>query len=874
MPLSSGTRLGGYEILALLGAGGMGEVYRARDTRLNRDVALKILPAPMAGNHLAYERFQREARAVAALSHPNILSVHDVGQDGAASFVVFELLHGATLRERLADGPLPVRKAIDYARQTADGLAAAHERGITHRDIKPDNLFVSDDGRVKILDFGLAHAASMSGADETQTHAAITDAGTVMGTVGYMAPEQVRGQAVDSRADVFALGCVIYEMCSGQRAFKGATPADTMTAVLTSDPPVLVLTGQPTPPALDRIVRRCLEKAPAERFQSVRDLSFALDALSSLSVTASGAAPTLPSATRRWTLPAAVLAALAVGATAGRWWPSSNDRETQPAPAALHVEFDAPVRRTLPALLMAMSPDGRRLAYSDDARAIVVRDLSTGEVERIPDSANAFALSWSPRSDELLYFVTPEVRRFRLGERGATPIFRTAESVLGGVWLTDDTIILATGVGGLRRLPAAGGDGAPVVPGSTDLFRTPVALGARTDYILALSSTEGSASNRQVVAVRLSDGHVTPILPNEAGAVWIPGYLLLARPTGLYAAPFDERTLTVTGEVILAGEPVTWDAPSSMSSLAASPGGLVAFRPGRESLVQFEWVTSAGASMGVVGPPGFYGSFALSPDGTRIVARKISSVGSRTSSGLALIDEARGVSAPVPAPEGAISDPIWTADGSRILYRYNRTLVRQPPASSTHEVLQKEQIYPDDVSRDGRLLIAGAARPDGGFGLFVMPLDGSGPRQTIDEGEFSADEGSFSPDGRLISFHSRRTGRPEIYLARYPLTDERWQVSAEGGVQARWAGDGRTLYYIDLSGRLMRVSIQADRPDRFGRAEPMFDLGIGTPSVLLEQYAVHGDRFLVQRPVPNAAPQTIAVIGNWASLLPRRPAPQ
>jgi hypothetical protein len=290
--------------------------------------------------------------------------------------------------------------------------------------------------------------------------------------------------------------------------------------------------------------------------------------------------------------------------------------------------------------------------------------------------------------------------------------------------------------------------------------------------------------------------------------------------------------------------------------------------------VQFEWVTSAGASMGVVGPPGFYGSFALSPDGTRIVARKISSVGSRTSSGLALIDETRGVSAPVPAPEGAISDPIWTADGSHVLYRHNQTLMRQLPASSSYEVVQKEQLYPDDVSRDGRLLIAGAARPNGGFALFLMPLDGSGPRQTIDEGEFSADEGSFSPDGRVISFHSRRTGRPEIYLARYPLTDERWQVSAEGGVQARWADDGRTLYYIDLSGRLMRVSIPADRPDRFGRAEPMFDLGIGTPSVLLEQYAVHGGRFLVQRPAPNAAPQTIAVIGNWASLLPRRPAPR
>ena len=280
MALAPGTHHGGYEIVALLGAGGMGEVYRARDTRLNRDVALKVLPPLTAGSPQAFARFEREAQAVAALSHPNILAVHDFGRTDTASYVVFELLEGASLRQRLEAGPLPVRKAIDYARQVADGLAAAHSKGIAHRDIKPDNLFVTDDGRVKILDFGLAQTAPAGSAvtEQTVTQAPITDAGTVLGTVGYMAPEQVRGQAVDHRADLFALGCVLYEMCTGQRAFKGATPADTITAVLSSDPPELTLSGQSTPPALDRIVRRCLEKEPTERFQSARDLSFALDA--------------------------------------------------------------------------------------------------------------------------------------------------------------------------------------------------------------------------------------------------------------------------------------------------------------------------------------------------------------------------------------------------------------------------------------------------------------------------------------------------------------------------------------------------------------------------------------------------------------------
>jgi eukaryotic-like serine/threonine-protein kinase len=391
--------------------------------------------------------------------------------------------------------------------------------------------------------------------------------------------------------------------------------------------------------------------------------------------------------------------------------------------------------------------------------------------------------------------------------------------------------------------------------------------------VLALRSVEGPASKREVVAARLSDGRVTSIVPNDAAAIFTPGHLLLARSTGLYAAPFDESTLTITGDPQLAGEPVVWDANTASVAIAASQGGVVAFRPGRDLELQFEWLNQSGASMGVVGPPAFYGSFALSRDGKRIIARRINSVGAQTALGLFLIDVARGLSVAVPVPPGSVSDPIWTPDGSRIVYRVDDTLVRQGPASSAREVLKKEQIYPDDISPDGRWLLIGARRA-GSFGLYVMPADGSGERQPIEEGPFYDDEASFSPDGRLISFQSTRTGRTEIYLARFPLTDDRWQVSPEGGVQARWSSDGRTLYFIDPTGRLMRVSVSSSQPDQFGRAEPMFDLGIGTPSSQLEQYAVHGDRFLVLRPSRNARPQMIAVITNWKSLLPRTTASQ
>jgi serine/threonine protein kinase len=871
--LPPGTRLGGYEIHALIGAGGMGEVYRARDTRLHRDVALKILPPELAGTPAAFERFEREAQAVAALSHPNILAVHDMGRTETASYVVFELLQGATVRERLAAGALPVRRAIDYARQVADGLAAAHERGIAHRDIKPDNLFVTDDGRVKILDFGLAHAVAVPGTDQARTLAPLTDAGMVLGTVGYMAPEQVRGQHVDARADLFALGCVLYEMCAGRRAFMGATPADTMTAVLTSDPPELLLPGQTTPPALDRIVRRCLEKRPTERFQSARDLSFALEALAWVPETPPEAPRPSPPARRGRSVPAAVLLALALtlGAVGG-WLISRGRAVSPPAPPgpALRVEFPSTVRRTFASHRMALSPDGRRLAYSEDSRAILVRDLTTGDVDTLADTADAFVVCWSPRGDELLYFAGLELRRFRLADRSSVAIYSTADSFLGGVWLGDGTVVFALGrVGGLRRIPASGGVESVVVRAADALFRQPSALGPRTDYVLALRSTGGSATNREAVAVRLSDGLTTSILPSDAAPVFVPGFLLLARATGLYAVPFDDATLATTGEPVFAGEPVVWDGVTASTSLAASQNGVVAYRPGRDVALQFEWLDRTGASVGVIGAPAFYGSFALSPDGSRIVARRISNVGNQTSAGLMLIDHARGVSSPMAVPEGAISDPVWTVDGSRILYRLDSAFVGQAPASSSHDVLRREQIYPDAFSPDGRWLLVGRGRPDRGFGLYLMAADGSGDLQPIEEGDFNVDEASISPDGRLLSFQSTRSGRAEIYLATFPPGDDRLQVSPEGGVQARWSGDGRTLYFIDLLGRLMRVTVSASRPLQVGRAEQMFDLGIGAPSLQLEQYAVHGDRFLVLRPPATAAPQTIAVISNWQSLLPR-----
>jgi hypothetical protein len=628
----AGARLGAYDVVSLIGAGGMGEVYRARDTRLNRDVALNILPQQTAANPTAFARFEREAQAVAALSHP---------------------------------------------------VAAPAD----------------------------SHTVAM-------TQAPITDAGTVLGTVGYMAPEQVRGLAVDHRPDLFALGCVIYEMCTGQRGFKGATPADTMTAVLSTDPPELTTSGPPTPPALDRIVRRCLEKQPEERFQSARDLSFALEALSSLSGPArEGSAPVVASAapgSRRSWLPLAAVAAMALfaGAAAARFLSASvaAPSVTPAAGPVMRVEFESP-SSTVTTILVSLSPDGRYVAYSNPqtasaARELRLRDLGTGAVETVPDSQGGWGATWSPRSDALVFATSnEELRHYRLGERATRPVagFSNQGALRGLQWLPDDTLVYAIRGQGLLRVPVGGGTPVPVVADTESWWGMPSALGDSTTHILAQRSSPNDRPPRQLVAVELATGRVTDIIEHDAGGIWAtPGHLLLPRANGLFAVPFDSRSLKTVGEPMYVAEPIRWDVPTGVSTLAASAAGLIAFRRQRETLLQFEWLDGNGRSQGQVGPPAFYGSLSLSPDGRRIVTRLLDGSGAARNAGLGLIDIERGIATPVAAGDGALSDPTWTADGERILYRRNDTLVVQSPFDSGGRVLREEAAYPDSVSPDGR----------------------------------------------------------------------------------------------------------------------------------------------------------------------------
>ena len=575
MNLSPGRTLGPYRIVSAIGAGGMGAVYRARDTRLNRDVAIKVLATHLAGDPAALARFEREVQAVAALSHPNILAIHDVGQDGGLTYAVMELLEGETLRQRLAEGPLPLRKTLDHAQHIASGLAAAHDRGIVHRDLKPENIFLTSDGRVKVLDFGLAQVTQRSRAAGSQDQTVLglagaeTDAGMILGTVGYMAPEQVRGQAVDARADIFALGAVLYESVSGHRAFSGDTAADTMSAILRNDPPDLGSSASGIPASLDRIIRRCLEKQPADRFQSARDLAFAIGAIgsdsSSRSVSsraeappgAPGASPGIQSLLAAAGVGAAMLALglLAGRATVGR---------------GIRLDDARLVRFTIPALLgyppaVAVSPDGNSVVWqalpSANAETgtrgnLFLRTLESEDIRAIPDSTGAVHPVFSPDNRRVAF-------------------------------MRDEEVVIWDIAGAVQRIAVGG---RPVTPLPSDVMRTGLSWDASGGLLVGLGSgirlldpARPSDQPREVTSleednVRASAQGVEPWTMHGVPR-WLPDGRRF-----LYMAARSDGAREVRIGSADGGAPVTVATPGNITRMVVDPAGFLIFgQNGRSS---------------------------------------------------------------------------------------------------------------------------------------------------------------------------------------------------------------------------------------------------------------------------------------------------
>jgi Tol biopolymer transport system component len=888
MPLTQGTRLGAYEILALIGSGGMGEVYRARDPRLARDVAVKVLPPGVVTDPERLHRFEQEARAAAALNHPNILAIHDIGLHNGTPYIVSELLDGESVRDRLRSGALPVRKAVEYAVQVARGLAVAHDKGIVHRDLKPENVFVTGDGHVKILDFGLAKltqtdvASSSAGSEMPTAH--LTDPGLVLGTVGYMAPEQVRGLQADHRSDIFAFGALLYEMLSGQRAFRRDTSIDTMTAILREDPPDLPLADRRIPPALGRIVDRCLEKAPAARFQSTGDLAFALDSLSSHSTAAEPVAAVTPSRERVvpvWALVAAGgVAAGALAALAAVAW-------FQPAPPdvrAVRFVVAPPDGWILPLQAqgnaangsLSVSPDGLRVAFvARDAKGVTkiwTRSFDTLAAQALEGTEGGASPFWSPDSRSLAFFAQGKLKKIDLAGGPAVTLCDAAPGV-SGAWGRDGVIVFsAAGATPLLRVSAAGGKPSP----ATTLADNETGH-ARPSFLpdgrhFVYRATTAGAQRAPAFVTALDSTERTQLMDVEStNVVYSKGHLLFLRETTLMAQPFDPDALTLTGDAFPVVEQVQTFGSPAYGFFSATDSGVLVYQAGvAAGTPQLMWIDRAGKSRKVGNPAG-YSDLALSPDARRTAAA-LAQQGANEDVWLLDMDR-DGLATRLTFDAAMDIAPLWSRDGSRLVFASNRKGlyfdIYQKASSGTgaEELLfaDTRNKVPTSWSSDGRFVLYTA----GGIDVWVLPLSGDRKPFPFLQSRFTETSGKFSPDGRWVAYVSNESGRNEVYVA--PFTGAageasgKWQVSNGGGNLPQWRGDGEEIFYVNPDNMLTAAQV-AVRESAFevGAVKPLVAVRLPFSPRSNYQVASDGQRFLVNMgPVQTAAPTPITVVLNW-----------
>jgi serine/threonine protein kinase len=862
MPLTPGTRLGGYEILEPIGAGGMGEVYRARDSRLDRLVAIKVLPASVAGDPDRLARFEREAKGVAALSHPNILAIYEFSTSDGIAFAVTELLEGETLRDRLTHGALSPKKSVEIAIQIARGLAAAHDKGIVHRDLKPENVFLTRAGHVKILDFGLAKqtAGSSAGGEETQL---ATEPGIVLGTAAYMSPEQVRGHVVDARSDLFACGAVLFEMLSGRRAFDGDTAAETMTAILKRDPPPLIARTD-LPPALERLVGHALEKEPTDRFQTARDLAFGLESLHHAAPSDSTAAPVVPRPTTFRTREAAawmLAAVLAAAVAALAWDRTRSDPPARVANLTLDDEADLSAS-TIQSVGVVVSPDGSRIfsQLPRGDRLMFVRDLDQPDSKPLPNTELGRVLFASPDGRWIGFATATILKRLSLVDGTVATICQTDTLTTTAAVSGDQRVIFSMGHG-LWEVSAAGGK--------------PVALTALADgeQAQAASSflpdgttllfTNWLGDQPRIEALNLASGARRVILDQATGGHYVSsGYLLFARDGALFAAPFDANSL-VAGAPVRVLDRIRTGMTGIPKLGVSSDGGTLAYaEPAAAGLV---WVTRTGIETPVDLPPGQFQYVRISNNGQRIAVTDDSSVW--------VADLARSGRALVASERFLFGSLDWSPDDAQLSYSVLHDLVLQA-TDGTGTPRRMGASLPvwklgPSWARDGRTIAYSAYFGATNADIYVEPVDGSEPpRRFITTPAYDAGP-QFSPDSRFLAYASSETGRLEVYVTPFPGPGPKWTVSTNGGTHARWSRDGKELFYRN-GDDVMAVpvtttpSFSAGRPVLLFRGRYSYSSGLG-----LATYDVAPDgRFLMinQGDETEVRPR---VIINWADSLER-----
>jgi eukaryotic-like serine/threonine-protein kinase len=915
-----GQTLSHYRVISALGAGGMGEVYRATDTNLHRDVAIKVLPPEVAQDPERLGRFKREAHLLAALNHPNIAAIYGLEEAHGKPFLALELVEGEDLKQRLARGAIPVAEALEIATQVAEALEEAHGKGIVHRDLKPANVKLTPEGRVKVLDFGLAKAwagdtsginSGSAGVSQSPTLAHTgTIAGVILGTAAYMSPEQARGKPVDKRADVWSFGVLLYEMLTGRSLFAGDTVTDVIAAVVTREPDLDALPGS-TPRPVRRLLSRCLRKDPrtrlpdigAARLELQETIAGTAPEAEAQSADVDASAATARGARRRertaWVAVALVLAALATVLTLRRLDPAPEAR-----PAA-HFRLETPAGLAFwnysP---VALSPDGRHLVFVATAgtpppgggdslpsgdRQLWIRPLDSPEARALAGTAGAMGGHfWSPDSTSIAFAAHGELRKVALASGSVQRVcVLPAGEFDGGTWSSNGTIVFAHGWprSRLYSVPGSGGEPRPLTSHDESRGESnhiwPDFLPDGRHLLVDIASDTADHAGLHVISLD-APGQRRRIRP-EAGRVQFvaPGYILFVQGGSVLAQRFDPERRMATGETVAVASGVAaFPEFPGWGWFSASATGRIAWLSGQASDVRLEWIDREGRSVGTLGEPGRYAQIALSPDDRR-VAVEVADENGRFD--LWVIDVARGVPARFTTDPGNERDPVWSPDSQELVFTSDasgdQNLVikamqgSQPAASLSGGIghTSGERDIAESWSSAGNTLLfvtIGLEKT-----LWAAPMGGTGSPEPLLKG-FAVDEAHVSADGRWLAYISQESGRFEVYVEPFRRRGERVRVSARGGGQPKWRGDGKELFYLSFDGALMSVTV------REGSTGPE----VGIPSVLVpsttlravvqgpdyDDYAVSSDgkRFLVKRPIDESRGPRVHVVLDWPSLLP------
>jgi Tol biopolymer transport system component len=884
MTLPVGTKLGRYEVQSRLGSGGMGEVYRARDLRLGRDVAIKILPQHLSSNPDAILRLELEAKAISALNDANICTLYDVGRQDGVDFIVMEFLQGETLQDRLRNGPLPLEQVCKYGAQIARGLDKAHRKGILHRDLKPGNIMLTAAG-AKLLDFGLARASMAAATDATLSGAVLpsssNEQGALVGTLPYMSPEQASGMDLDARSDLFSFGAVLYEMVTGRRAFEGNTQLSIVSAVINKEPEPITAVAPLTSPNLSRLIGRCLAKDPEQRWQTARDVSFELEWIGEAgSQPADVARPPMKSkaAWLPWMLCGLVLGAgLVAGIFAWRSR-STTPRESYflaALPFALHD--------------LALAPDGHTVAgvgalETGKYKTLWLYDVGGQRPREMAETEGASFPFWSPDGKSVAFFADGKLKRLEIAG-GPAQVICDAPAARGGTWNREGVIVFNPSghlSGGLYRVSAAGGTPTtitkPDAGRAVNTHRWPMFLPDGNHFLYLAANVSGQTDSDAIFVGSLESSDTTFLTKATGNPVYAaPGYLLFCREKTLFAQKFDAKELKLSGEATPLLKDVSSLPRILRNDYAASNGDVLVVQRGNDvALSRLVWRDREGKETGSVGKPDVYANITLAPNGKAVAFDKTDQ--ETQNSDVWTYDFERASSQRLTFDRGIDAEPVWSPDGKEIIFSSTRTgpfrlYLKNVDGSEEEKLLPLDPSddadeYLTSWARDARHFLydrdAGATRP------WVAESPGlkTNPLFTATETRKNA---QFSPDGKWMAYTSNESGRWEIYVTSFPDQRGKWQISNNGGTQPRWRGDGKELFYLAPDGKMMASVVTTEGRFDARTPLPLFQANareqVAGSELVMYDVTRDGQRFLVNTQMETSHSQSMMVILYWPVVL-------